>query len=125
MIGGEKSRTAARDGTVTVIKPGRTFEKIAENELPDQAFALLRAGGVDTFALPREVLEDYAPALPGSRVLEDRYGVNRVGIAVSKGRAGLLAYLNEFVEEAKTSGLLQHIFDRGGLRGFKVPAQAS
>jgi polar amino acid transport system substrate-binding protein len=98
---------------------------LVENELPDQAFALLRGGGADTFALPREVLEDYAVKLPESRVLEDRYGVNLVGIAVQKGRAGLLAYLNEYVGEAKTSGLLQRVFDRGGLRGFQVPAQAN
>ena len=96
---------------------------LVENELPDQAFAVLRAGKADAFALPREVLEDYAAALPGPRVLTDRYGFNRVGIAVGKDRAGLLACVSEFVEEAKSSGRIQRIFDRGGLHSFRVPPQ--
>ena len=89
-------------------------------ELPDAAFDLLRAGTVDAFGLPRDVLEDFAAKLPGSQVLEDRFGVNRVGIALRQGQAGLLAYISEFVGEAKASGLIERIIARGGLRGFRV-----
>jgi polar amino acid transport system substrate-binding protein len=96
---------------------------LVETEVPDQAFAQLRSGQADAFALPREVLEDYAAKLPGARVLADRYGVNLVGIAVAKGRPGLHAWLGEFVEQAKSSGLVQRILDGGGLTGFKVAPQ--
>jgi polar amino acid transport system substrate-binding protein len=89
-------------------------------ELPDSAFDLLRAGHADAFALPRERLLDYSNKLPGSRVLEDSYGVNLVAIAVAKGQAGRLAYINEFIEAAKASGLIQRAIDRGALRGFEV-----
>jgi polar amino acid transport system substrate-binding protein len=89
-------------------------------ELPDNAFDLLRAGKVDAFAFPRQVLVDYSMQLPGSRVLEDSYGLNRVGIAMQKGQAGRLAYISEFVEEAKASGLIQRSIERGGLREFQV-----
>jgi polar amino acid transport system substrate-binding protein len=92
------------------------------SELPDDAFALLAAGKADAFALPREQLLDYAAKLPGSRVLNDSYGINRVAIAVQKGRAGLRAYCCEFVETAKASGLIEQIIARAALRGFQVAA---
>jgi polar amino acid transport system substrate-binding protein len=92
------------------------------SELPDDAFALLVAGKADAFALPREQLLDYAAKLPGSRVLDDSYGINRVAIAVAKGRSGWRAYCSEFVEAAKASGLIAQIIARAALRGFQVAA---
>src|SRR5271166_2529850 len=89
-------------------------------EMPDTAFDMLRAGHTDAFAAPREQLLDYSTKLPGSRVLEDSYGINLVGMAVPKGKAGRLAYISEFIEEAKASGLVQRIIESGGLRGFQV-----
>ena len=44
-----------------------------------------------------------------------------------KGKEARLAYISEFVEEAKASGLIQRIIDKSGLRGFQVspPVSAS
>jgi polar amino acid transport system substrate-binding protein len=95
------------------------------SELPDAAFALLAAGQADAFALPREQLLEYSAKLPGSRVLDDGYGINRVAIAVQKGRSGWRAFFSEFVEEAKASGLIEQIIARGALRGFQVAAPES
>jgi polar amino acid transport system substrate-binding protein len=97
-----------------------TRAKLVGAELPDAAFDLFRAGHADAFALPREQLLDYSVELPGSRVLGDSYGINLVAIAVAKGRPGLLAYISEFIGEAKASGLVQRTIERGGLRGFQV-----
>jgi polar amino acid transport system substrate-binding protein len=94
--------------------------ELVGSELPDAAFDLLRAGNADAFAFPRDVLLDYSVKLPGSRVLEDRYGINRVGVAIRKGQTGRLAYISEFVEEAKASGMIKLAIERGGLRGFRV-----
>ena len=69
-------------------------------------------------------LEDYAAKLPGSRVLTDAYGVNRVGIAIQQGHPGRLTYISEFVEEAKASGLVQRAIDRVGLAQFRVAPSA-
>jgi polar amino acid transport system substrate-binding protein len=92
------------------------------SELPDDALALLVAGKADAFALPREQLLDYSAKLLGSRVLDDSYGINRVAIAVQKGRAAWRAFFSEFVEDAKASGLVAQIIARGALRGFQVAA---
>ena len=86
-------------------------------DLPDDAFAALAAAKVDAFAAPRPILADYAGRLPGARVLDEGYGVNRVGMAVTRHRAGLLAYLTEFVVEAKAAGSIGRLIGEAGLGG--------
>jgi polar amino acid transport system substrate-binding protein len=90
-------------------------------EIPDQAFAMLRGGSVDAFAQPRDTLLDYSAKLPGSRVLEDPYGVNLVGMAVPKGHTARREYFTEFIAQAKAAGLIDRAIEHGGLRGFQVP----
>jgi polar amino acid transport system substrate-binding protein len=94
--------------------------ELVGSEIPDTAFDLLLAGKADALAFPRDVLLAYSEKVPGSRVLEDRYGINRVGLAIRKGQTGWLGYIGEFVEEAKASGLIERAIARGGLRGFRV-----
>jgi len=91
-------------------------------ELPESAFGLLRDQKVDALAFPRDQLIAFAGRLPGARVLAKGYGVNRVGIAVAKGSAGLLSYLSDFAAEAKTTGLVQRAIERRRLDGFDVAA---
>jgi ABC-type amino acid transport substrate-binding protein len=88
--------------------------------LPESAFDLLRDQKVDALAFPRDQLIAFAERLPGARVLAKGYGVNRVGVAVAKGRTGLLSYFSDFAAEAKTSGLVRRAIARGGLDGFNV-----
>ena len=96
--------------------------ELVGTDLPDEAFALIRDGKVDVFALPREQLIDYAAMLPGSRILRQGFGINDVALAVAKGQTQLLAFISEFTEEAKASGLVGRILDRAelGSRGFNV-----
>src|ERR1051325_11515697 len=82
---------------------------------PDPTFEILRKGDAEAFASVRPVLIGYSKTLPGSRVLEEHYGANRVGLVVRHGRAARLSYLTEFVEQAKASGLIQQAIDRAGL----------
>jgi len=90
-------------------------------EIPDAAFDLLRTARADALASPRPALLEYSIQLPGSRVLEDRYGVNLgSAMVVPKGQAGRLAYISEFIEEVKASGLVQRAIDSAGLRGVQV-----
>ena len=87
---------------------------------PDPTFELLRSGQADAFASIRGVLLDYAAKLPGSRVLDEHYGANLVGIVVPKGQAARVAYISEFIEHARASGLVQQAIARAGLAGYKV-----
>jgi polar amino acid transport system substrate-binding protein len=89
-------------------------------ETPDPTFDLVRTGQAGAMASARPTLLEYSTQLPGTWVLEDRYGANINRIVVPKGKAGWLAYVSEFVEEAKTSGLVQKAIDRAGERGITV-----
>jgi len=89
-------------------------------ETPERTFELLRSGQADVMASTRLVLLDFADQLPGARVLEDRYGANINRMVVPKGKAGWLSYVNEFVEDAKASGLVKKFIERGGTRGVTV-----
>ena len=91
-----------------------------EAETADAAFDLLRIGYVDAWASVRPALLDYCCRLSGSRVLGDSYGANFPALVVAKGRTARLAYLKEFVEEAKASGLVQRTIERAGQAGYQV-----
>jgi polar amino acid transport system substrate-binding protein len=83
-------------------------------------FDVLRAGDADVLAVPRPTALQFALRLPGSHVLEDRFHAVFHGIAVPKGQAGRLAYVSDFIEEAKASGLVQQAVERAGLHGVQV-----
>lgn len=89
-------------------------------ETPDDTFDVLRTGHADVQAGVRPALLEYSTQLPGSRVLEDRYGSNSVAMVVPKGQVERLAYISDFVEEAKASGLVQRAIECAGLRGILV-----
>jgi polar amino acid transport system substrate-binding protein len=93
---------------------------------PDPTFELLRTGQADAFASIRAVLLAYSPKLPGSRVLEDHYGANLLGMVVPTGQTGRLSYISEFIEQAKASGLVQKAIERSGVPGHQVaPAKTN
>ena len=83
-------------------------------------FDLLRTGHADMCAGTRPGLLEESVRLPGFRVLEDRFGVILVAMVVPKGHAERLAYISDFIEEAKVSGLVQRTIERAGLRGVQV-----
>jgi polar amino acid transport system substrate-binding protein len=93
---------------------------------PDPTFELLRTGLADAFASVRPVALAYSSKLPGSRVLEEHYGANLLGMVVAKGQTARLDYLSEFIEQANASGLVQQAIDRAGLPGHRVaPAKTN
>ena len=100
----------------------RTFKnaQLVYAATPDPTFELLRSGQADAFASIRAVLLAYSAKLPGSRVLDERYGANLLGMVVSKGQGARLAYISEFVEQAKAAGLVQQAIERAGLPGHQV-----
>jgi polar amino acid transport system substrate-binding protein len=116
-------RIAVTRNSVEEIALRRTLTRadIHPVELSSAAgFDLLRTGNVEVLAATRHTLLQLSSRLPGSRVLDDRFGVIEIAMAVPKGHAGWLGYVSEFVEEAKASGLVQQAIERAGLRGIQV-----
>ena len=84
------------------------------------AVELLRTGGVNAIALNRPSLIAQSATLPGSRVLSDGFADFYSGVAVPKGHDGWLAYINEFIEEAKASGRVNRMIETLGMQGVRV-----
>jgi polar amino acid transport system substrate-binding protein len=120
-------RIAAVRGHASTLTLSRMIKRaeLVYAATPDPTFELLRSGNAEAFASIRAVLLGYSQMLAGSRVLEDHYGANLLGMVVPKGQAARLSYVSEFIEQAKASGLVQQAIDRAGLRGHQVaPAKA-
>src|SRR5438270_7495727 len=82
----------------------------------------LKAGGWDAYAQNRQGLMDLSKDIAASRVLDDRFGATTQSIGVRKERADLLAYVNEFVIEAKFSGVIKRSIETFKIQGVQ-PAQ--
>jgi polar amino acid transport system substrate-binding protein len=94
-------------------------------DTPDAAFELLRAGHVSVLAGIRPGLLTYSTQLPGSQVLQDCYGSIVLAMAVSKGRAGWLGYISEFIAESKASGWVHQTLGHAGMRGIQLASMRS
>lgn len=84
------------------------------------AVKLLQTGAADAKASPRFVLATEVAAIPGAKVLEEGFADIFYAAIVPKGQTDRLAYVNEFVEEAKTSGLIKRIVDSLSIQGVKI-----
>jgi polar amino acid transport system substrate-binding protein len=84
------------------------------------ALDLVRTGGAHARAAPRPVLLAEAAKLPGLRVLDDGVAPIYFAALVPKGQTDRLAYINEFIEDAKASGLVKRIIEAAGLQGVEV-----
>lgn len=98
--------------------------RLVRAQTADAAFALLAGGEVEALAGLRQALIGLAPKLPGSRLLDGHFMAVQQAVGVPSGRAAGLAYLREFVEDAKASGLVARAIERTGARGVSVAPRA-
>jgi polar amino acid transport system substrate-binding protein len=84
------------------------------------ALELMRTNAVHAVASTRQFLSKVCNELAGSTVLSDRYGAQLNRVVVPKGKRDWLAYINEFVEEAKANGLVRDAIEREGSSLFDV-----
>jgi polar amino acid transport system substrate-binding protein len=78
---------------------------------------MLSAGTLDVYATNKATLFEMADKLPGARILDGSWGVERHALAVPKGRDRGLAFARAFVADVVASGLVKQAADRAGLRG--------
>ena len=104
------------EGNVKSPSPLELAVKVAEVAMPDAA-DLIKSGKVDVFAANKANLFAIADKLPGSRVLEGRFSVDRFALGLPKGREAGLTYVRKFIEDAKSEGLVKSAAERAGARG--------
>ena len=116
------NRIAVPRGDAVDLTLSRLLKRATLVRVDNQAAgaALLRAGQISAYAAPRPVLLAMSAQLPGSHVLAEAFATISFAGFVPKGHADHLAYVSEFLEDAKASGLVQQFIDRSGMRGFKV-----
>ena len=82
-----------------------------------KAQTLLNTQQIDAFATNKGILFEMSDTLPGSRVLEGRWGLENLAIAIPKGRDAGRTFVQEFANQAERNGFLAKALQRSGLRG--------
>ena len=119
-------RISVAEGSSGDIFLGRTLEyaTLVRTPATPQALDLLRAGQVDAFAGGRGPQVIAFIACCGGRLLPDNFLIANLAVVVpdtaTRHSGAGLQYLNEFVDWAKTSGLVQAAIDRSQQGGTHV-----
>jgi polar amino acid transport system substrate-binding protein len=80
----------------------------------------MQEGRIQAIALSRESLSGLVGKIAGARILDDAFLNSSTAVCVPKGRPAALAYVSEFIEEAKASGLVRRGLDAMGLTSSQV-----
>lgn len=115
-------RLAVADGSVTERNRASALKAatIVRFRTLDEIRDRLRAGEVDAAGAGRETLVGLAAQVPGSRVLDDAFLVERVAIGVPTGRGVALSAAADAMEAAKRDGSVRRAFDAAGFRDAAV-----
>lgn len=81
---------------------------------------VLQRGRADVLAGLRHALADTTKVTPDVRVVEGRFAAMQQAIGVPQGRPAAAAYLREFVEDVKASGLVTRAVEASGAPGVRV-----
>jgi polar amino acid transport system substrate-binding protein len=111
-IGVTKNSTS--QGTIPKLLPNATVVP-AENY--KRGIEMLEHGEIDTYATNKPTLFEMSDQMPGSRILEGRWGEEHLAVAIPREHAGGLDYIKSFVEDVQTSGLVERLATQAGLRG--------
>jgi polar amino acid transport system substrate-binding protein len=114
-IGGVANTATFR--AATKATPSATHVEFAK---VDAAVAAMQEGRIQAIALSRESLSGLLGKIAGARILDDAFLNSSTAVCVPKGRPAALAYVSEFIEEAKASGLVRRALDEMGLTSSQV-----
>jgi polar amino acid transport system substrate-binding protein len=123
----EIDRTGARVG----VSEGSTSEATLSRELRNAtvvrtsslmaATEMLSAGKLDAFATNKATLFEMSNTLPGSRVLDGRWGLENFAIGIPKDREAAMPLVRAFVRDTRKNGVVTRAVERAGLRGTVSP----
>jgi polar amino acid transport system substrate-binding protein len=97
--------------------------KLIEYQTFDEIFALLKSGEIDAFALSRDLLDDMAKKIPGTRVLDETFKKTVTAVAVPLNHPLALAFVSKFMTEAISNGILRKAYDNNGLKEAPIRTQ--
>jgi polar amino acid transport system substrate-binding protein len=115
-------RVGVSQGSSSQSVLGRQFKSavLVPADSLKQAQEMLAQGRIDAFATNKAILFEMADGLKGVKVLDGRWGIENLAIAIQKdvlGREAALEYLRRFGTEMQSSGELAAMIKRAGLKG--------
>jgi len=118
VVAAEYNTTTMR-GAVAHLKKA----KVVEYQDVDEVVTVLKKGEVDAFALSRDLLNDMAKKIPGTRVLDEAFKKTITGVAVPLNHPQSLAFVTKFMTDALTNGTLRKAYDNNGLKDHPIRTQ--
>ncbi len=116
-----------RPGTRIAVSAGTAYDLYLTRSLKHAELQRTKgqAGAVDLFVTEKlDALAGLRPALnrqveelPGTRILEGRFTAVQQAIGTQPGNRAAAVFLQEFVAEAKASGLVARLIERHGVAG--------
>jgi polar amino acid transport system substrate-binding protein len=91
--------------------------ELVKTEGIDASLDMFMEQGLDALAGLRPRLIDDVEKLPGARILDGQFTAVQQAIGTKPDRPAGAAFLRDFVEEAKTSGLVADLIDKHGVVG--------
>jgi polar amino acid transport system substrate-binding protein len=115
-------RVAVQEKSQPAAFLSRTLKTAVVVQAPSLAGQLetLKSGKADAIFSVKPSLFEASNQVPGSRVLDGRPGVDPHAMVMPKGRDSGLAYARQFIEDAKSGGLVKAAIERAGIRGAVV-----
>ena len=90
----------------------------------DASFAVMVEQRLDALAGLRPKLIEEVEKLPGARILDGAFMTVQQAIGTARGNEAGAAFLRDFVEQAKASGLVGRLIAGHGVRGLSVASPA-
>jgi polar amino acid transport system substrate-binding protein len=94
------------------------------SETLDSAYEQFVSGNLSALAGLRPRLLSDLEKLPGARILDGRFTSVQQAIGTSRKNLTGAAFLRDFVEQAKASGLVARLIERHNVRGLSVAPAA-
>jgi polar amino acid transport system substrate-binding protein len=97
---------------------------LVRSETLDSAYEQFVSGKLDALAGLRPRLLSDLEKLPGARIIDGRFTSVQQAIGTPRKNMAGAAFLHDFVEEAKASGLVSRLIERYNVRGLSVAPPA-
>jgi polar amino acid transport system substrate-binding protein len=98
--------------------------KLMRTETLDEAYEQFERDKLEALAGLRPRLLSDQEKMPGSRILDGQFTAVQQAVGTARKNSAGIAFLHDFVEEAKASGLVARLIERHDVRGLSVAPAA-
>ncbi|MBV8457264.1 MAG: transporter substrate-binding domain-containing protein [Acetobacteraceae bacterium] len=119
---GVRIATTARSAYGLWLERNIKHATLVHTSSPDDAYERFDSQRIDVLSGLRERLLQDVRKLPGARILDGRFTAVQQAVGTARTNQAGAAFLQSFVAEAISSGLVARLIARHGVSGLSVPA---